>query len=61
MNKPLNDIRREVDRMRAAMSAGHQADPAQIAALARSTESVGLDAHAGGHRCPWHTCQATRH
>lgn len=62
----IDDIRARVDALRDAVRSGSLSEEAAVTSMA-SLEIVRKndleDFHAGdnSHRCPWHTCQATRH
>jgi hypothetical protein len=58
MQANLNVMRREFEILKERMLAGGDIDFKAVSAAA--TVSADNDLHAG-HRCPWHTCQATRH
>ncbi len=62
----IDQLRGEVDRLRAGREAGAVSLTEASAVLAAGAVREGAsDAprHEGGvvHACPWHTCQATRH
>jgi hypothetical protein len=61
-------VRRVADELRSAVAHGTLSAAEARSALVDSDlklrgSSIGEDLHRGGtlHRCPWHTCQATRH
>jgi hypothetical protein len=58
MQTNLNMMRREFEIVKERMLSGGDIDLKAVSALAASDEDNDLHA---GHRCPWHTCQATRH
>ena len=56
-------IRERVDAVRAEGKLDVHALLSSVSEIAGSAKHTGADLHTGGalHRCPWHTCQATRH
>jgi hypothetical protein len=58
MQTNLNVMRREFEIVKEQLLAGGDVDLKIVSATA--TAGADNDLHAG-HRCPWHTCQATRH
>lgn len=58
MQNNLNAMRREFEIAKDRMRAGGDIDLTSVAAAAARASNNDLH---DGHRCPWHTCQGTRH
>lgn len=59
MQTNLDNMRGEMDLVKECILSGNNVDISAVSTLMNLEYQE--DFHIDGHRCPWHTCQATRH